>query len=328
MTREIPLSNWESVVREFEGPRLVGDWLFRGQHDCSWNLQTSLERHTPPHIAASGAEPKLLFEFKRRAHFYLQPQLIPAGEDTGEWLALMQHFGAPTRLLDATRSPYLALYFAVEDVTEVEACSVWAIDRTWCHIAAGEAIFRQVPSARTQIEAQIGSGKRYPVGTPPAMAQGLDSSRLRGDIWRKNAVTVVVPYEPLKLSQRLSIQQGAFLVPRQVDVSFMDNLSALGDFGNHVLKYRIPYNQRGRILERLRVMNITREQLFPGMDGFAQSFQQFLFGETDEQRNDRAQTAALEVAVHESIRVAEDPQRILAAADGATTVGQDETPEK
>ena len=166
------------------------------------------------------------------------------------------------------------------------------------------------------------------MGTPPAMAQGLDSSRLRGDIWRKNAVTVVVPYEPLKLSQRLSIQQGAFLVPRQVDVSFMDNLSALGDFGNHVLKSRIPYNQRGRILERLRVMNITREQLFPGMDGFAQSFQQFLFGETDEQRNDRAQTAALEVAVHESIRVAEDPQRILAAADGATTVGQDETPEK
>jgi hypothetical protein len=74
------------------------------------------------------------------------------------------------------------------------------------------------------------------------------------------------------------------LVPLNANTSFSDNLEALGDFGDNVLQFTVPYAQRGRILERLRLMNITREQLFPGMDGFAQSFQQFLFRESHLER--------------------------------------------
>lgn len=69
---EQSLDDWDAILREFEGPRFAGsDWLFRGEHDIQWSLQTSLERHTPTEVLRSRAEDKLLSEFKKRAHVYL-----------------------------------------------------------------------------------------------------------------------------------------------------------------------------------------------------------------------------------------------------------------
>src|SRR4051794_14591355 len=96
---ELSLNDWDAILTEFEGPRFASsDWLFRGEHDSQWKLQTSLERHTPAEVLPLRAEDKLLSEFQKRAHVYLPPQLIPIAPNSGEWLALMQHFGAPTRL--------------------------------------------------------------------------------------------------------------------------------------------------------------------------------------------------------------------------------------
>jgi len=44
---------------------------------------------------------------------YIPENLIPDDEDLVGWWQLMQHYRAPTRLLDWTRSPYVATYFAV-----------------------------------------------------------------------------------------------------------------------------------------------------------------------------------------------------------------------
>ncbi|HEY7288423.1 MAG TPA: FRG domain-containing protein [Vicinamibacterales bacterium] len=309
---ETDLVSWDEIVREFEGNRFDRDWLFRGDFDATWTPKTSLERHAPDGILRARAEERLLREFKARAHFYLPAQLIPNRDETAEWLALMQHFGAPTRLLDITRSPYVALYFAIEslpprnDDGTLRAnhyAAVWGFQRTWCLTAAGAAIFKDLPDQKATMVRKIGPGRRYPAGTDPAFAQGKDSSRLRGDAWRsKLQHTVVVPYVPETLSQRLSIQQGEFLVPRNVDKPFIDNLNALGDSGDFIRKYRVPYSERAVILERLRRMNVTREQLFPGMDGFAQSFQQFLYEESDEQRRARERSVTLQLQQSETVR--------------------------
>jgi hypothetical protein len=135
--------------------------------DSRWELKTSLERHTPAEMKPSDAEIRRLHEFKRRAHTYLQPQHIPAEDNAGEWLALMQHFGAPTRLLDVTESPYVAVYFAIEEAGQgVEACAVWAINRIWCLEAAGNAILKDQPDKQEKWAEAIASGL-FPEGYTP-----------------------------------------------------------------------------------------------------------------------------------------------------------------
>ena len=55
-------------------------------------------------------EKKLLDAFKR----YARPYLSFQPKDDWEWLAVAQHHGLPTRLLDWTRNPLVAAFFAVE----------------------------------------------------------------------------------------------------------------------------------------------------------------------------------------------------------------------
>jgi hypothetical protein len=92
------------------------DWLFRGQRSHSWELETSLERCcnrqkiSPQH--RSRIEQELFREFRRTYQQYSQH--IPDLDSAIEWLSLMQHHGAPTRLLDFTYSIYVAAYFALE----------------------------------------------------------------------------------------------------------------------------------------------------------------------------------------------------------------------
>jgi FRG domain len=53
----------------------------------------------------------------------------PNHDQTMDWLAMMQHYGAPTRLLDWTRSPYVDLYFVLRNQKEANA-ALWSIDLT------------------------------------------------------------------------------------------------------------------------------------------------------------------------------------------------------
>jgi hypothetical protein len=103
------LDSWREVVDAID--YLTGHtWVFRG-HACSeWKLQTSLEREFG--TQAHAVEQQVLWQFMRRAPRLLPSHLIPDDNDAAAWLGLIQHYGGPTRLLNVTRSPYIALFFA------------------------------------------------------------------------------------------------------------------------------------------------------------------------------------------------------------------------
>jgi hypothetical protein len=83
-------------------------------------LKTTLERacesYDIPLEKARVIEDILLRNFMRKYHHYSQH--IPDRGNTLEWLSVMQHYGAPTRLLDFTYSVYVAAYFALEKYWE------------------------------------------------------------------------------------------------------------------------------------------------------------------------------------------------------------------
>jgi hypothetical protein len=75
--------------------------IFRGQGE-DWPLKTRLDRTSRPNLVTE-MEATLLSTFKAAAHLYQQN--LSADQDDLSWLALMQHHGVPTRLLDWTASP-------------------------------------------------------------------------------------------------------------------------------------------------------------------------------------------------------------------------------
>ena len=95
-------------------------WLFRGQANEAWLLVPSLFRARHLADTVRRAERDMLEEFKR----YAPPHLDRSPATEWEWLALAQHHGIPTRLLDWTTNPLAALLFAVSNPTDCDS-AVW-----------------------------------------------------------------------------------------------------------------------------------------------------------------------------------------------------------
>src|SRR5688572_28375698 len=127
------ISTWQDFVDIAHDHQF---WMFRGHQSADWHLSSAIQRYSIG-VSPRYAETRVLIEFQRRAHQYVSVADLPEEHDTIHWLALMQHHGAPTRLLDWTRSPFVALFFALEDATDENAeCGVWAIHELWADTLA------------------------------------------------------------------------------------------------------------------------------------------------------------------------------------------------
>jgi hypothetical protein len=269
----VPVGSWDQAKEEFAALAAQGpQWVFRGQRNSEWGLATSLERvlkDLEPLLAdptwrirvgpeTLRREPRELVEsiiqsaFARRAHHYIPS--VPARTEIVEWLAFMQHHGAPTRLLDVTSSPYIAGYFAVEDAidTRTPEAAVWAFDKAWLKDQATQRIAAANPTQA------------------PLSADVSDHGVFLSAIY-SNTLQLVTNVVPFRMNERLTIQQGSFLCPGDIRISFMDNLAAMPGAEQHIKKIVLPQHVRALALADLSRMNINRATLFPGLDGFAQS---------------------------------------------------------
>jgi hypothetical protein len=98
---------------------------FRGQRKACWDVLPSLWRDYSP-------DEERNFTNRFRTRSSLRRAVSPRENDYAGWLSLMQHYGLPTRLLDWTRSPLVAAYFAVRDYrsreTATEDAAIWVLD--------------------------------------------------------------------------------------------------------------------------------------------------------------------------------------------------------
>jgi hypothetical protein len=239
-------------------------WAFRGQGDAERMLRPSIEWvASSPQIAEHYVEA----EFKRRAHHYLRD--LPDDEDDLEWLALMQHHGAPTRLLDWTRSAYVGAFFAAqsamspkriaaEDERPSKPFAIWAID-----------------------EKSINAEAVAMLGLPPG-DNYLSSRENFRRIYRElqpEGLYLTAPVQPDRMNERLTIQQGLFLCANNPLVGLHRCLKSLLHYASKrhtstdqwLHKLVVKPEARLDVLKILNKMNINRATLFPGLDGFSVS---------------------------------------------------------
>jgi hypothetical protein len=254
-------------------------WAFRGHGDASWGLDSTLHRGARqfgcPLDWLADREAWMLRQFQRRAHHYIND--APSQEQRLEWLALIQHYGGPTRLLDFSHSFYVAAFFAVERA--LNDAAIWAVNLQKLEIALRK---KSKLGGRTQDE-NIDKTNTKLISLAEAYLRGNPADKL------------ILHVEPDRMNERLSIQKGLFLFPCDVSSSFEDNLAATfdidpdllrqqkeilfslpdvkiaGDLQASIVKIIIPRGSHKTAMSDLNEMNVTSATLFPGLDGFARS---------------------------------------------------------
>ncbi len=241
-------------------------WAFRGLSNVDYGLKTTFERAAIERFGLKKAvyerELGLLRKFRRHAHQFIQH--LPEPEERIEWLTLMQHYGAPTRLLDWTYSHHVALYFAVRDARAGTPSAIWAIDTQW---------LADVAIATLPVDLQVQF----------VLDRNMKQHELSNEVlWRATPVKCVLPLNSFNLNARQSVQQGLFLAPGDVGVSFEANLRATvrgrRERQNHLRCFIIETSRPflRRAFEHLNRVNVTSASMFPGLEGFAEHLSSLL----------------------------------------------------
>ena len=264
------------------------DWVFRGLADSSYSLEPIIERQArSKNIPWLALEKLIASEFKSRSRMHLDATLIPEPQDEFTWLAQMQHYGIPTRLLDFTYSPFVALYFAVRQQqygTEPSNIRLWAIDAV-----AVNKRFRYVASiAEARARERAGGEMFTSVSTDPdyhgTAGDSMDSETQELQVMVKKSLVASDTYKvelkrqgcvavasPPTFNPRLASQQGAFLVNFAEELNLCESLKKMmeGYATDWCKCFDIIGDSAADIKRRLFQMNVHEQSLFPDMEGLA-----------------------------------------------------------
>lgn len=232
--------SWRSDLKRFRSP-----FAFRGLPDASANPETTLSRLGGEYHLR---EQSLLRNFRKYAH-----RSSIEADSLWNWIALAQHHGLPTRLLDWSFSPYVALHFATVNAADWDAPAViWCVDCV--------KLKQSLPAKLRQMLRQEGSDvltvEMLDRAAPTLAAFERLSSR-----------PFVALFEPPSLDERIINQAALFSVASRANLSVSDWLNHHQELFRRVV---IPASLKREIRDKLDQANINERILFPGLDGLSQ----------------------------------------------------------
>jgi hypothetical protein len=224
--------------------RFRSNYAFRGDPDASNDLRTGLMRLGGNYEML---EAPLLRTFRRYAHRYGEP--IPS---VWNWLALAQHHGLPTRLLDWTFSPYVALHFATAALESYDrdAC-IWQVD----YVRSNQFLPEKLKALLKDEGANVFTAE---------MLTRAASSLTEFDVLSKQPF--VVFFEPPSLDDRIVNQYALFALMSSNAIAMEFWLEVHSELFHRII---IPAALKWEVRDKLDQANITERVLFPGLDGLS-----------------------------------------------------------
>lgn len=240
--QKVLIESWEAFFKFSEGLKSLGDslpyWSFRGQYDSNWTLKPSLKRILDfedinfPEVAVKLERTLFRHFMAQNIHFpEFKDYQIEQKSNVFTW-TLMQHYGCPTRLLDWSDSPYVALYHAVEG----------GLDKDGALYVINNHVLEEKNNEQFE---KIG----------PTSDFELDFS---------NAISSVIATVG---SKRLGNQLGGFTISLNPLADHEDLINNLKLGLGYTYKLVIPKKLKLEFLQKLRGHNVRAEILYPDAFG-------------------------------------------------------------
>ena len=266
---DITITSWNQLqVELFEGSwnasiqRYRSPFVYRGLSDSAYRLETSLKRLQGPYWQL---EKHLLRNFRKYAR-------LDARELGSFWhlLSIAQHHGLPTRLLDWTYSPYIALHFATANLTRFDTDGViWVVDYEKAH--------DQLPAPLKKLLHSEGA-QAFTVELLTSLqlqhrAQGADETSFQEFVETLaefdalgSQEEFVLFFEPPSMTERIINQFALF----SVMPNCRRNIDNWLDKHPHLFRrIIIPSSLKWECRDKLDQCNISERVLFPGLDGLS-----------------------------------------------------------
>jgi FRG domain len=224
--------------------RYRSQYAYRGLSDSRYKLETTLIRLGGPY---KDLEHHLLRNFRKYA-----VRSVVERDSPWHWLAVAQHYGLPTRLLDWTFSPYIALHFATANEEKFNVNGViWAVN------------YRRVHSLLPDTLREAGAKEGSDLFTVEMLSETVESVDA---LVQLSQDPFVIFFEPPSIDDRIVNQSALFSVMSSATARLDEWLVEHSSVWRKIV---IRAALKAEIRDKLDQANITERVLFPGLDGLS-----------------------------------------------------------
>ena len=260
---EFEVSSYQEFLDQVRPEILAGEsLLFRGQADSRYIIQSSFDRLVEPFEPSfedrvNGYQ-EILERFKLTVvrEGLLSDVEIEAAQSSTDIEALCQHHGLPTRLIDWSYSPYIALFFAFGGVRVGALRNTHVAVYTFNEVKHRQAIIYDRRRDRNSALSIKNMKASSDAGHEP----------LTGNFESIHSYKV----ESLRsFNPRIHAQRGCFYVSPLRAANFEDYNKSMLELDEWLIKYIIPAEQREELIRDLNLMGINLASMYRNIDAVA-----------------------------------------------------------
>ena len=231
--------SWDPVIGRYRSR-----YAFRGLSDADYPLDTTIMRLGGPYVEL---EKHLLRNFRKYAH-----RDVVERDSLWHWMSMAQHHGLPTRLMDWTYSPFVAMHFALSNIEKYHCDGViWVVNYLKTHLMLPEKL---------KCALDLEGANVFTVGMLSQLVQSFD------ELTHMAEDPFVLFFEPPSIDDRIVNQFAFFSIMSDPTARLDPWLVNVPQIWRRIV---IPAELKWELRDKLDQANVTERVLFPGLDGLS-----------------------------------------------------------